>query len=98
MYNIGLLYRCLRWVDQRELLGVMNIKYTGVHLETNLEHTEMKISLSIRTTSSARVILDRCYGFERERAGRVEHFESEVVPVDDNCKVVPRGLKERGVK
>lgn len=58
----------------------------------------MEISLSIRTTNSARVILNCCYGFERERVGRVEHFESEVVPVDDNGKVVPRGLKERGVE
>ena len=58
----------------------------------------MEFSLSIWTTRSARVILNRCYGFERESAGRVEHFESEVVPVDDNGKVVPCGLKERGVE
>lgn len=58
----------------------------------------MEISLSLWTTSSARVILNCCYGFERDGAGRVEDFESELVPVDDNSKVVPCGLKERGVE
>lgn len=58
----------------------------------------MEISLSVWTTSIARVILSCCYGFERERVGRVEHFEGELVPVDDNGEVVPCGLTERGVE
>ena len=65
---------------------------------TNLEHTEMKISLSFWATGSARVVFGRCYSFERVRARRVEHFECEVVPVDDNGKVVPRGSQERGAE
>jgi hypothetical protein len=67
-------------------------------LETNLEHAEMEIPLSLWTTASAQVILDFCYCSEWVSIQRVEHLESETAPVDDNGKVVPRGWRERCVE
>lgn len=93
MCNIGLLSRCLRWVDQRELLGTINYRLlTNPDARTDLEHTEVEIPLPFWPLDGTRVLLDHCYRLERERILGVEDFESEVVPVDDNSKVVPRSL------
>jgi hypothetical protein len=54
----------------------------------------MEISLSVRTFGCARVVLDARNSFKLAPVLRVEHLESETVPVDDDGKVVPNGLVE----
>jgi hypothetical protein len=50
----------------------------------------MVVSLSLWATASARIIIGFRYCFERGCIQREVHLKSELVPVDDNGKVVPR--------
>lgn len=54
----------------------------------------MEISLSIRTFRCARVVLDARNSLKLAPILRVEHLESESIPVDGDGKVVPNGLVE----
>lgn len=62
---------------------------------TDLDQTDVEISLSVRTFDGARVVLDIRDGFKRLPVLRVVHLESKLVPVDDDGKVVPRIIDTR---
>ena len=61
---------------------------------TDLEQTEVEISLSARTFGRARVVLNVRDCLKLARVLRVEHLEIELVRVDEDGKVVPRRLIE----
>jgi len=83
VYDVSLLCGCVVCVDEREL-----------------EHAKVEFSHPQWTTGGAQILLDLRHGcgFKWVCTRRVEHFEHELVPVDDNSKVMPRVLKKRSVE
>ena len=63
---------------------------------TYLQDTEVEFSLSVRARLHPLVVLWWRDKFERLRSRGVVHRECEVVPVDDNGKVMPGSTGEWG--
>ncbi len=102
MRDIRLICRRISRVNQWKLFNGHACQKMGSEsvtsnegLRTDLEQTEVEVSLSVRTFDGALVVLDLRDRFEWTRILRVEHLERELVPVDGDGKVVPRFFVER---